>query len=313
MAGGGSVFMLMTSPLAKGLFAKAIVESGGGRGAGFGGPPRRLREAGPNGQLSGEAVGVEFATKNGIAGDDAAALAALRKLPAATIVGGLNLMSMMQQPGAYAGQMIDGQVVVEPAEQAFRAGRQARVPLVIGANDVEMPFPVPPDRLDAMLAPLGTERDAAIAAYGGKEAMGRQIFSDMMMIEPARMMARLHAAAGNPTWQYRFSYVPTSLRGKVPGALHATEIPFVFATVKAKYEAATTPRMSRWARRHTPTGRPSPRAARRRPRASSAWPACTATSETLMDFAVAARSRSQIRGRRGSTSWRRRQGPAGSK
>ena len=51
-AGGGSVFMLMTSPLARGLFHKAIVESGGGRAGGFG-PPKRLHDAG----FEGRAVG----------------------------------------------------------------------------------------------------------------------------------------------------------------------------------------------------------------------------------------------------------------
>ena len=56
-----------------------------------------------------------------------------------------------------------------------------------------------------------------------------------MMIEPARFVARTIAAAGEPAYEYRFSYVAGSIRNKVPGALHATEIPFVFDTVKEKY------------------------------------------------------------------------------
>ena len=65
--------------------------------------------------------------------------------------------------------------------------------------------------------------------------------SDQAMVEPARLLARLAAAAGQPTWAYRFSYVASSLRATLKGALHATEIPFVFGTVRAKYGAATTP------------------------------------------------------------------------
>jgi para-nitrobenzyl esterase len=285
-AGGGSVFMLMTSPLARGLFHKAIVESGGGRAGGFG-PPRLLHHAGPNGEPSGEAVGVAFAKKNGIEGEDAAALAALRKLPADTLVSGLNLMSMGQAADTYPGQMIDGRIVVETAEQAFRAGRQAKVPLVIGANDAELAFFTPPPaQVDAMLAPFGAEKDAVVAAYGSKEALGKAWMSDNVMVEPARMMARLHAAAGLPTWQYRFSYVATSLRGKVAGALHATEIPFVFATVKTKYAAdasADDVAMGETANAYwatfAKTGTP---AAQGQP----AWPAYTAASDTILDFAT---------------------------
>ena len=69
------------------------------------------------------------------------------------------------------------------------------------------------------------------------------------MVEPARMLARLTAAAGQPTYAYRFSYVASSLRGTTKGALHATEIPFVFATVRAKYRARHDGRRTKRSRR----------------------------------------------------------------
>ena len=53
-AGGGSVNTMMISPLAAGLFHKAIVESGGGRARGLV-PMRHLRERGPAGEPSAEA------------------------------------------------------------------------------------------------------------------------------------------------------------------------------------------------------------------------------------------------------------------
>jgi para-nitrobenzyl esterase len=62
-----------------------------------------------------------------------------------------------------------------------------------------------------------------------------------MMVEPSRFIATEAAAAGQPAWQYRFSYVATSLRDKwITGAPHATEIPYVFDTVKARYGADLT-------------------------------------------------------------------------
>ena len=87
----------MTSPLARGLFHKAIVESGGGRAGGIM-TPRRMREPGPNGQTSAEAAGVAFAKPAGVEGEGAAALAALRQLPAKDVpVRGLMMMTMGQQ------------------------------------------------------------------------------------------------------------------------------------------------------------------------------------------------------------------------
>ncbi len=244
-AGGGSVLTLATSPLARGLFQKAIVESGGGRAGGIM-APRRLREPGADGKPSAEAVGVAFANLVGITGDDATALAALRKLPAADVVRGLNMMSMGAQSSTYPGPMIDGQVVTAEPETVIRAGGHAKVPLLIGANDREFGFmPLPPAAVDGMLGRFGADKDAVLVAYdpkgtGDKGEVGVGIMSDGAMVEPARLVARLASAAGQPTYLYRFSYVASSLRATARGALHATEIPFVFETVRAKYGDATT-------------------------------------------------------------------------
>ena len=150
----------------------------------------------------------------------------------------MNLVA--SQPDTYSGPMIDGVFLTEEAEPAFRAGRQARVPYMIGANNREFGFfAPPPDRVDAMFAPFGADKDKALRAYdpdgSNKSEAGVQLMSDQAMGEPARFLARL-AAPVQPTYVYRFSYVASSLRAKEKGALHATEIPFVFSTVKAKYE-----------------------------------------------------------------------------
>ena len=62
-----------------------------------------------------------------------------------------------------------------------------------------------------------------------------------MMIEPARFVAQTLSSQGDPVWEYRFAYVADSMKKQWPGAPHATEIPFVFDTVKAKYGAKLTP------------------------------------------------------------------------
>jgi len=236
-AGGGSVNTLMVTPLARGLFQKAIVESGGGRAGGIM-TPRNLKEA--------EAVGVAFAKSAGITDEGSAGLAALRKLEAKDVVRGLNMMTMGPQRDTYAGPMVDGKIVAEEAETAFRAGRQAKVPYMIGANNREFGFmPLPPAAVQGMLSRFGDEKDAVVAAYdpektGNLGEVGVGLASDGAMVEPARLIARL-AAPVQKTYVYRFSYVASSLRKDTKGALHATEIPFVFDTVRAKYGEATTP------------------------------------------------------------------------
>jgi carboxylesterase type B len=124
----------------QGLVHKAIIESGGGRNGIF--PARKVHEDTPNGPTSAESVGVAFAKSVGIEGTDAAALAALRKVPADQVIAGLNLASMERPAAAtYAGgPMIDGQIMVETAEDAYRAGHNAKVPLIVGANSLDIGF-----------------------------------------------------------------------------------------------------------------------------------------------------------------------------
>jgi para-nitrobenzyl esterase len=138
-AGGFSVNVLLTSPAGRGLFNKAIIESGGGRDNLN---PRRVSEDLPN-LPSGEHVGINFAKSIGIAGTGAEALAALRALPANRI-SDMDFMDVLKQVGegtTYAGPMQDGRIVVGEPEQAYLAGRAARIPVMIGANNADLGLP----------------------------------------------------------------------------------------------------------------------------------------------------------------------------
>ena len=105
-----------------------------------------------------------------------------------------------------------------------------------------------------------------------------------MMAEPARQIARLLAARGQRVYLYRFSYVAESLRKSVPGAPHATEIPFVFDTVAARYGKDLTPADAAAARQthrywvaFARDGAPSPDGL-------PAWPAYEASKDEIMNF-----------------------------
>lgn len=128
-AGGMSVHMLLTSPMAHGLFQKAVVLSGG---------PNRAR-AGTMG--SAETIGVAFAQSKGIAPDDPQALAKLRALSAEQVTDGLNLATMgAPRPKTFSGPVVDGTIAVDP-ETAYHAGRFARVPVMLGATSDDIGGP----------------------------------------------------------------------------------------------------------------------------------------------------------------------------
>ena len=120
-AGGISVNYLLASPAARGLFAKAISKSGFGRSKGL-----PLDGA-------GEQLGERFAEANGINGEDTAAAAALRALPADTLNAPYSGIGGDDTPGV----VIDGEIAPQTIAQAFAKGDQAHVPLLIGGNSYE--------------------------------------------------------------------------------------------------------------------------------------------------------------------------------
>jgi para-nitrobenzyl esterase len=239
-AGGASVNFLLTSPLSQGLFARVIVQSdGAGRGSRIG--MRDLHRDRTN-LPSSETLGLRFAERMGIAGKGADALAALRALPADKVTDGLNLAAWSDDAG---GPMIDGQLVAGEAWALHAAGRQAKVPLMIGATSDDVGNANAKSK-DEAFAGFGTGAGKARAAYDrdGTKSLARvnaEIGMDRVMVEPARFVAAAFARQGVPSYAYRFSYTATPRRAKSPhGAPHATEIPFIMDTLGARYGAGAT-------------------------------------------------------------------------
>jgi len=229
-AGGTSVLQLMAIDQARGLFHKAIAQSGGGRD-----PWPRLGQA--THRPSAEAIGQCFAREAGL---HEATPEALRGLPAEQLRGGLDLVNL--EPDTYSGPMIDGALVSGSAAQAFAAGRQARVPLLTGFTSNELgdvPSPLRELMTQRCLALLGVPRERVEAIYGSAQALGRGLVSDFPFAEPARHMANLAAAARVPTFLYVFDYVVEALRAAVHGAAHATDVPFVFSTLRRLWPVVT--------------------------------------------------------------------------
>jgi para-nitrobenzyl esterase len=220
-AGSYSVSAQMIMPMSKGLFARAIGESGsvlGGRGA----PP--LAEA--------EKQGAAFAQGAGFA-----TLQALRAAPADT------LLQAQGQPGAPRfGIVTDGHVIDRAPLDSYAQGRQARVPLLAGWNSQEMHAGAildnqepTPERFQAALQKFyGAEAADAARVYDYDVAeAARDLSSDRWIVYGTWKWIDLHARAA-PAWRYYYSRPrPATVDGKpaATGAAHSAEIEYAMGNL----------------------------------------------------------------------------------
>jgi para-nitrobenzyl esterase len=248
-AGGVSVHSLLASPQARGLFHKAIVESGGGRDGVLTARPMRGDGVDPNYPVSAETIGINFARSMGIEGTDQAALASLRALSADQVLLGAPAPAGANVPlTSSGGPILDGRLVTETAESAYKARRQARVPLLLGSNSPDSAGRrINASTKEQLFARFGRWSAQAMAAY---DPDGTTDFATLLaraeddygQAEPARFAANAFAANGSPVYLYRFSYVQSAMREQLrAGAPHGSEIPYVFGTLTARQGSTLTP------------------------------------------------------------------------
>jgi para-nitrobenzyl esterase len=197
----------MECPSAAGLFQKAIVQS-----AGFWTELGSLDQAEEEGQRIAHAAGV-----GGVPAGET--LRAIRVD---------DLVSACRESAV--GPMIDGRLLTESPARAWAAGRISHAPLMIGFNTDEGSL-VASSKPSEVLAEFGSEELAkARVVYGAgadDRALARALFRDAFFAAPARWAAR-QAASSAHVFVYRFSYVRQRQRGRMPGAPHGSEIPYVF-------------------------------------------------------------------------------------
>ena len=218
-AGSMDTSMLMTSPLGKDQFQKAIGESG----AAFTAPLLPLAAAEAQGKNLAEALKAP-------AGD--AQIKHLRSLSAADLLA--DLAKLPNHPRV--GPDIDGWVLREQPAAVFASGEEAHIPLLYGTTTREFGGNQSPDQLRAMISmAAGSSASQALAAYGlangGKGTSDAkygtaadQWMADMIFRCPGVTQGAWHAAAGNATYEYEFNHA-------IPGqenAVHSTELPYVF-------------------------------------------------------------------------------------
>ncbi len=239
-AGGISVHTHLTSPLSRGLFHKAIIQSGGARDGVLTGRPIRKDGVDPNYPVSAETIGVNFARRYSIEGTDAAALAKLRALSVAEIVDGGQESAGPGGPATYSGPILDGKLMVETPQRAYEGGRQMRVPLIIGSTSADFVGFISADTKEGLFSQFGAQKAEATAAYDpdGTTDLSKLLVmagTDRVQAEPSRFTANAFVSIGAPAYVYRFSYMPASMRDRWQnGVPHGAEIPFVFDTLNSQ-------------------------------------------------------------------------------
>jgi para-nitrobenzyl esterase len=221
-AGAMSVSMLMASPRAKGLFHRAIGQSGGLFEPLQIAPSYLLANAERDGQQYAASL-------------DAPSIAILRQRPAADLLGG--------SAGTVSHPVIEPYALPASPYETFAAGRQNDVPILIGSNAEEARALVDLQTVKASTFTADLERHFGplppqiVAAYAhATDAAARQarvdLERDLRFGWDMWAWARLQAQPGrSPAYYYYFEHKPPFPRDSIYadwGASHYAELWYVF-------------------------------------------------------------------------------------
>jgi para-nitrobenzyl esterase len=223
-AGSFAVSTLMASPMAKGLFTKAIGESGGAFSGTLPMDSLETREKKDDEWVAG--LGVK-------------SLAELRALPMETL-----LADVKENRHGFS-TTVDGKVLTEPVPETYAEGKQAKVPLIAGWNRDEGSFlgnGMTAEKWKAMAATLfpdrtaeflkvypGSTDDEAVdnaGAYGGDSFIA---FGTWKWLEADRK------TSDAPVYRYHFELRATPSKfHEGTFAFHSDDIEYVFGTLDTR-------------------------------------------------------------------------------
>lgn len=238
-AGSQSVCALMASPLAKGLFAKAIGQSAACM--------RPLDELDPNGHNTGEALIASLTT--------AKQADTLRQISPQQLINAA-------QTTQWAGQsriVVDGWVLPDEPQQIYALKQQAKVPLLLGslANEGHNLFPLDTQLTETQLREFASyiagpdlaEPLLALYASQANTSPGlaqREIITDRFMAHGMRRWADHQTDTGQPVYLYFMDHTPPAFALYRPadpelnlpkgprsaGAYHSGDLAYVFGNTQ---------------------------------------------------------------------------------
>ncbi|WP_374597032.1 carboxylesterase/lipase family protein [Brevundimonas sp.] len=223
-AGGLSVLYLMTSPLAKGLFHKAIAQSAYMISA------PELKTA-AHGMPAAETAGATLARNL-----QAPSLRVLRSMNAQTLTDA----SVMAGFAPFG--VVDGVVLPRQLVDTFDRGEQATVPVLAGFNSGEIRSlrmlapPVPGSAAEyerIIREKYGDLADDFLALYPSSN-MGESILAttrDALYGWTSERLVRSQTERGHPSFLYLFDHGYPAMDQAGLHAFHASELPYVFGTL----------------------------------------------------------------------------------
>ncbi|MGH7076420.1 MAG: carboxylesterase/lipase family protein [Stellaceae bacterium] len=219
-AGSASISLLLTSPLAKGMFQQAILES-----------PGAFRTLASLGEA--EAYGLKLG----------ADLAALRRMSAEELIEKTPLF-VPKVRGLTTPRVLrpirDGWIIPEDERDAFAANRFHPMPIIVGANRDEGSNFVAAWPINDVAAyrafvaeNFGPASEEALTRYPvaeDSEVRGRlaELFADTQFNYGVWALSRAMARGGKGTWRYLFL---KRRAGQTDGPHHGDEVPFVFGAL----------------------------------------------------------------------------------
>ncbi|MGB8707761.1 MAG: carboxylesterase/lipase family protein [Dehalococcoidia bacterium] len=236
-AGATSVICLMASPLAKGLFQRAISESvyesadwSDIRESKYGGEPKEKM-----GEQLAKDLGCDTAPDP---------IACMRAKSAQEILDAGKPPATVGAPGYNYEPCVDGWVIPDLPMNIFEAGKQNAVPLLIGSTADEWALfqllakPTADMYKAYVNSTFGDKAEQVLTMYpasNDNEVMSsdKQVVTLMTFTCPARVYATAMSNVKSPAYFYQFSRVPPG--AKAFGAFHAMEISYVFGTFRPIY------------------------------------------------------------------------------
>ena len=224
-AGSFSVSALMASPLAKGLFHRAIGESGAFFGSVL---PLKSREV-------AEKADAKFASSLG-----STSLGGLRAKSSSEL-----MAAAMKQDAVRFAPVVDGYFLPQEVMAIFADGKQSHVPLLAGWNRDEGSYkaifekdePTAQNFAARAQKLFGDRADEFLKLYPAPndeqaKRSAQDLGGDQFIAFSTWKWLEMHAATGgSPVYRYRFDDAPPGGEG---GAYHSAEIEFVFESLPSK-------------------------------------------------------------------------------
>ncbi len=226
-AGSWSVNALVASPLAKGLFHRAIGQSGGAFNRGIS-------------RKETEAIGAAFGKAAG-----ADSLKAMRALSAEKL---LDVFANDAEGRKFRTVIsVDGWVLPDEIRNLFAQGKHNDVPVIVGSNANEMTTLTTPamapktledwrKRITAQYGEKAKEMESLYPAMSDAEAASAYLdhLRDVSFTLPMRTWARMTAKGRSKAYLYYFHHAPPNPNSSYLGAYHAGEIIYVFNNLRTR-------------------------------------------------------------------------------